>query len=253
MPRTSCGPPMAFGCSRWTTAGAGSSPPSSIGTPSVSAGMSASAAIAALQPIHGACRAVSTAAGAARGLARMDQAPSMSDHFTNQIKWGCRPTPLSPVTNVADLLKEPIIHGRIGVRDAVLRLRRTLQCPVDRRKERLPEPEAQRSQSGPPRETNLCRNRVRYTPKSFRLGGFESRSDRLGPVVSLGYYWRCWPLHPVKRHQTRSRGRACRCGGDHTNRRVIPTVIDRPFAHAADLPWPVDEVVRLGSTARPSS
>ena len=32
---------MAFGCSRWTTAGAGSSPPSSIGTPSVSAGMSA--------------------------------------------------------------------------------------------------------------------------------------------------------------------------------------------------------------------
>ena len=37
MPRT----PMAFGCSRWTTAGAGSSPPSSIGTPSVSAGMSA--------------------------------------------------------------------------------------------------------------------------------------------------------------------------------------------------------------------
>ena len=41
MPRTSCGAPMAFGCSRWTTAGAGSSPPSSIGTPSVSAGMSA--------------------------------------------------------------------------------------------------------------------------------------------------------------------------------------------------------------------
>ena len=33
MPRTSCGAPMAFGCSRWTTAGAGSSPPSSIGTP----------------------------------------------------------------------------------------------------------------------------------------------------------------------------------------------------------------------------
>ena len=42
MPRT-C---VAFGCSRWTTAGAGSSPPSSIGTPSVSAGMSASAATA---------------------------------------------------------------------------------------------------------------------------------------------------------------------------------------------------------------
>ena len=35
MPRTSCGAPMAFGCSRWTTAGARSSPPSSNGTPSV--------------------------------------------------------------------------------------------------------------------------------------------------------------------------------------------------------------------------
>ena len=46
MPRTSCGAPMAFGCPRWTTAGAGSSPQSSIGTPSVSAGMSACAATA---------------------------------------------------------------------------------------------------------------------------------------------------------------------------------------------------------------
>ena len=42
MPRTSCGAPMAFGCSRWTTAGAGSSPPSSIGTPSVPSAATAS-------------------------------------------------------------------------------------------------------------------------------------------------------------------------------------------------------------------
>ena len=46
MPRTSCGAPMAFGCSRWTTAGVGYSPPSSIGTPSASAGMCASEATA---------------------------------------------------------------------------------------------------------------------------------------------------------------------------------------------------------------
>ena len=53
------------------------------------------------------------------------------------------------------------------------RLRRTLQCPVDRRiVQRLPEPRSRarqawhkpRAQSGPPRETNLCpRNRVRYS------------------------------------------------------------------------------------------
>ena len=46
MPPTSCGARTAFGCSRWTTAGAGYSPPSSIGTPSASAGMCASAATA---------------------------------------------------------------------------------------------------------------------------------------------------------------------------------------------------------------
>ena len=59
MPRTSCGAPMAFGCSRWTTAGAGSSPPSSIGTPSVSAGMSARRPLRRpAADLHGACRAV---------------------------------------------------------------------------------------------------------------------------------------------------------------------------------------------------
>ena len=46
MPPTSCGARTAFGCSRWTTAGAGYSPPSSIGTPSASAGMCASEATA---------------------------------------------------------------------------------------------------------------------------------------------------------------------------------------------------------------
>ena len=46
MPPTSCGARTAFGCSRWTTAGVGYSPPSSIGTPSASAGMCASEATA---------------------------------------------------------------------------------------------------------------------------------------------------------------------------------------------------------------
>ena len=45
MPPTSCGARTAFH-SRWTMAGAGYSPPSSIGTPSASAGMSASEATA---------------------------------------------------------------------------------------------------------------------------------------------------------------------------------------------------------------
>ena len=95
MPRTSCGAPMAFGCSRWTTAGAGSSPLSSIGTPSVSAGMSASAATASPPCSRSpwglpGCMA-RPRAGAARGLAlRMDHGSQyLSDHFTNQIKfWG---------------------------------------------------------------------------------------------------------------------------------------------------------------------
>ena len=128
----------------------------------------------------------STAAGAARGLAlRMDHGSQyLSDHFTNQIKfWGIQPSypfVAEPQTNgVAErfnrTLKEQIIHGRIyrniaELRDAVRDFVETLQCPVDRGEERLPEPRSSssgvarpRSQSGPPRETNLCpRNRVRY-------------------------------------------------------------------------------------------
>ena len=69
---------------------------SSIGTPSVSAGMSASAATASppAADLHGAWLYGSTAAGAARGLAlRMDHGWYLSDHFTNQIKfWGIQPS-----------------------------------------------------------------------------------------------------------------------------------------------------------------
>ena len=74
---------------------------------------------------------------------RMDHG-YLSDHFTNQIKfWGIQPSyafVAEPQTNgVAERfnrMKEQIIHGGniAELRDAA-RLRRTLQCPVDRRKE----------------------------------------------------------------------------------------------------------------------
>ena len=143
---------------------------------------------AALQPISMGLAGLygSTAAGAARGLAlRMDHGSQyLSDHFTNQIKfWGIQPSyafVAEPQTNgVAErfnrTLKEQIIHGRIYRNIAELRgrrprLRRTLQCPVDRRKERLPEPRSSSSgvarrdlnQARRVRQTCVQRNRVRY-------------------------------------------------------------------------------------------
>ena len=118
---------------------------------------------AALQPISmGLARLyASTSAGAARGLAlRMDHGSQyLSDHFTNQIKfWGIQPSYAfveQPQTNgVAErfnrTLKEQIIHGRIyrniaELRNAVRGFRRTVQCPVDRGEERLPEPRSSSS------------------------------------------------------------------------------------------------------------
>ena len=118
---------------------------------------------AALQPISmGLARLyASTSAGAARGLAlRMDHGSQyLSDHFTNQIKfWGIQPSYAfveQPQTNgVAErfnrTLKEQIIHGRIyrniaGAAERRPRVRRTVQCPVDRGEERLPEPRSSSS------------------------------------------------------------------------------------------------------------
>ena len=182
MPRTSCGAPMAFGCSRWTTAGAGSSPPSSIGTPSVSAGMSASAkttASPALQPISMGLAGLygSTAAGAARGLAlRMDHGSQyLSDHFTNQIKFWGHPAVLRLRRRAPDqrivaerfnrTLKEQIIHAHLpqtsrscGTPSATSS---NSTMPVDRRKERLPEPRS--SSSGVARRDLNQARRVRQT------------------------------------------------------------------------------------------
>ena len=157
---------------------------------------------AALQPISMGLAGLygSTAAGAARGLAlRMDHGSQyLSDHFTNQIKFwaSSRPTPSSPsprptasptVQSHAEGTDHPWSHlpqhrGAAGRRP---RLRRTLQCPVDRRKERLPEPRSSSSgvarrdlNQARRRETNLCpRNRCATLIQTF---------DRLGiPLVSL--------------------------------------------------------------------
>ena len=144
---------------------------------------------AALQPISMGLAGLygSTAAGAARGLAlRMDHGSQyLSDHFTNQIKfWGIQPSyafVAEPQTNgVAERFQShaegtdhPCSHlpqhrGAAGRRP---RLRRTLQCPVDRRKERLPEPRSSSSgvarrdlnQARRVRQTCVQGNRVRYT------------------------------------------------------------------------------------------
>ena len=99
MPPTSCGARTAFGCSRWTTAGAGYSPPSSIGTPSASAGMCASEATASppFSRSPWGLRGCMPRPPPVRrgGLAlRMDHGSQyLSDHFTNQIKfWGIQPS-----------------------------------------------------------------------------------------------------------------------------------------------------------------
>ena len=134
---------------------------------------------AALQPISMGLAGLygSTAAGAARGLAlRMDHGSQyLSDHFTNQIKfWGIQPSyafVAEPQTNGvrravqshAEGTDHPWSHlpqhrGAAGRRP---RLRRTLQCPVDRRKERLPEPRS--SSSGVARRDLNQARRVRQT------------------------------------------------------------------------------------------
>ena len=143
---------------------------------SVSAGMSERGVFAALQPISmGLAGCIIDRAGAARGRLGMDHGSQyLSDHFTNQIKfWGSsRPTPSSPapdqrrrraVQSHAEGTDHPWSHlpqhrGAAGRRP---RLRRTLQCPVDRRKERLPEPRS--SSSGVARRDLNQARRVRQT------------------------------------------------------------------------------------------
>ena len=118
---------------------------------------------AALQPISmGLARLyASTSAGAARGLAlRMDHGSQyLSDHFTNQIKfWGIqhvlrlrRTAPdqrrRREVQSHAQGTDHPWPHlpQHRGAAERRPRVRRTVQCPVDRGEERLPEPRSSSS------------------------------------------------------------------------------------------------------------
>ena len=163
---------------------------------------SASDRFAALQPISMGLAGLygSTAAGAARGLAlRMDHGSQyLSDHFTNQIKfWGIQPSyafVAEPQTNgVAErfnrTLKEqidpwshlPQHRGAAGRRP---RLRRTLQCPVDRRKERLPEPRSCSSRGNaaisirPADETNLAKEPGGYSHNRGPRGAQDRGSPK---------------------------------------------------------------------------
>ena len=134
---------------------------------------------AALQPISmGLARLyASTSAGAARGLAlRMDHGSQyLSDHFTNQIKfWGIQPS-YAFVERAPDQRRRrevqshaqgtdhpwPHLPQHRGAAERRPRLRRTLQCPVDRGEERLPEPRS--SSSGVARRDLNQARRVRQT------------------------------------------------------------------------------------------
>ena len=181
MPPTSCGARTAFGCSRWTTAGAGYSPPSSIGTPSVSAGMCANEATVS-PPFNRspwALRGCITRPPPVRlgGLAlRMDHGSQyLSDHFTNQIKfWGIQPSyafvERAPdqrrrreVQSYAQGTDHPWPHLPQHRRTAGRRpqVRQTVQCPVDRGEEPLLEPRS--SPSGVGRHDVTQARRLRQT------------------------------------------------------------------------------------------
>ena len=133
----------------------------------------------------------------------------LSDHFTNQIKfWGIQPSyafVAEPQTNgVAErfnrTLKEQIIHGRIyrniaELRDAVRDFVELYNAQWIVEKNgylsplKLVRRGTPRSQSGPPRETNLCpRNRVRYSPCRYRSPIYFHRRFRVFRNRKWGYH-----------------------------------------------------------------
>ena len=140
-------------------------PPSSIGTPSASAGMCASEATAS-PPFSRSPWGLRGCmprprAGAARGLAlRMDHgSQDLSDHFTNQIKFWEHPAVLRLRRTAPDQRRRrevqshaqgtdhpwPHLPQHRGAAERRPRVRRTVQCPVDRGEERLPEPRSSSS------------------------------------------------------------------------------------------------------------
>ena len=62
----------------------------------------------------------------------------LSGHFTNQIKfWGIQPS--------YAFVEQPQTNGVAERFNRTLKVRRTVQCPVDRGEERLPEPRSSSS------------------------------------------------------------------------------------------------------------
>ena len=175
---------------------------------------------AALQPISMGLAGLygSTAAGAARGLAlRMDHGSQyLSDHFTNQIKfWGIQPS-YAFVERAPDQRRRRAVQSHAqgtdhpwphlpqhrGAAERRPRLRRTLQCPVDRRKERLPEPRS--SSSGVARRDLNQARRVRQTcvqgtgcatlPCALELWDFEKQRRTAKTPRGLLPSRRCYDL-----------------------------------------------------------
>ena len=191
MPPTSCGARTAFGCSRWTTAGAGYSPPSSIGTPSASAGMCASEATASppfsrspwglrgCMPRPPPVRRGGWPCGwiTAPSICRTTSPTRSSSGASAAVLRLRRTAPdqrrRREVQSHAQGTDHPWPHlpQHRGAAERRPRVRRTVQCPVDRGEERLPEPRSSSSgvahrdvtQARRMRQRHLCpRNRVRY-------------------------------------------------------------------------------------------
>ena len=153
MPPTSCGARTAFGCSRWTTAGAGYSPPSSIGTPSASAGMCASEATASPPFSRMGREAVCLnlrrcGAGALADGSRLPVSVETTS-LTRSSSGSSRPTPSSIQPQITASPRGSFARSRNrssmahlpqhrGAAERRPRVRRTVQCPVDRGQERLP-------------------------------------------------------------------------------------------------------------------
>ena len=156
MPPTSCGARTAFGCSRWTTAGAGYSPPSSIGTPSASAGMCANEATASPPFSRSPRGCMPRPPPVRRGgwPCGWITAPSIC-RTTSPTKVLGHPAVLrlresrtnGVVQSHAQGTDHPWPHGTATSRSPERRprVRRTVQCPVDRGEERLPEPRSSSS------------------------------------------------------------------------------------------------------------
>ena len=164
MPPTSCGARTAFGCSRWTTAGAGYSPPSSIGTPSASAGMCASEATASppfSRSPWGLRGCMPRPPPVRRGgwPCGWITAPSIcrTTSPTDQVLG--HPAVLRLRRTAPDQRRRrevqshaqgtdhpwPHLPQHRGAAERRPRVRRTVQCPVDRGEERLPEPRSSSS------------------------------------------------------------------------------------------------------------